>query len=179
MDRIKACVLLLLAARLIAPVAAFDAGRDRILTRVRGADTEMHRLIREGDERSQTFQQLVDEIQRSNAVVVVGFGLCASGRFRSCVSHVSGDERQRHVRILVNTRATSDQLVATIAHELQHAIEIIREPDVRDVETVAALYRRIGTGKCSLGLSEICETEAAKSTERRVLQELHDEGKYH
>jgi hypothetical protein len=129
-------------------------------------------LILEGDRRSATFRELVDEIQRSNVVVVAGFGLCAGGQFRSCVSHVAGDQRQRHIRIVVNTRTTNDHLIATIAHELQHAVEIVREPGATDVETVVALYRRIGTGKCRQGLSEICETNAAQLAERRVRNEL-------
>jgi hypothetical protein len=156
---------------------AFD-GSERTLTRVRGADPEIHRLILEGDRRSPTFRKLVDEIQQSNAVVLIGFGLCRRDQFRSCVSHVAGDERQRHIRILVNTRTTSDRLVATIAHELQHAVEIISEPNVRDVESVSALYRRIGTGKCRQGLSEICETDAARLIEKQVAQELDDEGEH-
>ena len=106
---------------------AFD-GDERSFTRVRGMGVDMHRLIREADGLSRTFRSLVDEIQRSDAIVMVQFGLCASGQFRSCVMHVTGDERQRHIRILVNTRTTGDRLLATIAHELQHAVEIVRDP---------------------------------------------------
>jgi hypothetical protein len=62
--------------------------------------------------------------------------------------------------------------MATIAHELQHAVEIVREPDVVDAATALALYRRIGTGRCREGLSEECETEMAKRIETVVREEL-------
>ena len=39
---------------------------------------------------SATFRTIVDELQRSHAIVVVQFGLCANGRFRSCVVGVKG-----------------------------------------------------------------------------------------
>jgi hypothetical protein len=87
--------------------------------------------------------------------------------------HVTGDHRQRHIRILVNTRTTGDRLLATIAHELQHAVEIVRDPQARDAESALALFRRIAMGKCKQGLSDVCETAAAQEVEGAVLQELH------
>ena len=102
---------------------------ERAFTRVRGADDTVRALIREGDARSESFRAMVDEIHRSNAVVMVQFGFCAKGQVRSCVVNVHGDARQRHIRILVDTRTTNDRLIATIAHELHHSLEIIRTPD--------------------------------------------------
>ena len=93
------------------------------------------------------------------------------GRNRPCVSHVDG-ERWRHIRIKVNTRTTDNRLIATIAHELHHALEIAREPDVTSSELTLALYRRIGMGRCREGLDEKCETEAALQIEHRVNDEL-------
>ncbi|MCA1585200.1 MAG: hypothetical protein LC791_10680 [Acidobacteria bacterium] len=89
------------------------------------------------------------------------------------ISAVEGDHRQRHIRILVSTRTTGDRLLATIAHELQHALEIVREADVIDGVRALALYRRIATGDCGEGLSEACETDAALAVEAKVLEELH------
>ena len=129
---------------------------ERAFTRVRGADDTVRGLIREGDARSESFRAMVDEIQRSNAIVRVQFGLCAKGKVRSCVVHVDGDERRRHIRILVNTRTTNDRLIATIAHELHHSLEIIRTPEVTTGEQVLALYRRIAKGRCGKGLDDRC-----------------------
>jgi hypothetical protein len=142
------------------------------LVRIKPADAEMRRLVLDGHAGSPTFRRLMAEIHETNVVVVIQFGLCARGRIRSCVSHVEGDSRQRHIRIKVNTRTTDDRLIATIAHELHHALEIAREPDVTSSELTLALYRRIGMGRCREGLDEKCETEAALQIEHRVNDEL-------
>ncbi len=142
------------------------------LIRLKPGDAEMRRLVTDGHRRSAAFRSLVDEIHRSNAVVAVQLGLCANG-LRSCVSHVEGDDRQRHVRVKIQARGTEDRLIATIAHELQHVVEILREPEVTNAERALALYRRIGLGKCREGLSEACETEDARAMEARVLEEFH------
>lgn len=149
-----------------------ESTRSLQLIRLKPADPEMRRLIQAGNVRSDVFRAIVDELQRSNTIVVVQFGTCANGRVRSCVSHVEGDTRQRHIRIKVNTQTTNDRLIATIAHELQHAVEIAREVNVTNSEQALALYRRIATGRCAEGLSDLCETDAALAVERRVLQEL-------
>ena len=35
-------------------------------------------------------------------------------------------------------------MIATIAHELQHAVEVIEDETVNDEKSLVALYRRIG-----------------------------------
>jgi hypothetical protein len=142
------------------------------LVRLKPADPEMRRLIGEGYGRSTSFRELVDALHRTNAIVTVQFGMCANGRFRSCVTNVAGDDRARIIRIKVNTRTTDNRLIATIAHELWHAMEILAEPSAIDPERVMALYRRIGIGACREGLSDRCETEAARALESRVEAEL-------
>ena len=154
------------------PMQSGESTRPLQLIRVKPADPEMRRLVQDGYTRSDVFRTVVDELQRSNAIVVVQFGACANGRVRSCVSHVDGNARQRHIRIKVNTQTTNDRLIATIAHELQHAVEIVREVAVTNSEQARALYRRIARGRCAEGLSDLCETDAALAVERRVLGQL-------
>jgi hypothetical protein len=154
------------------PVEPGGRARDVPLTRLKPADAEMRRLIGEGYERSASFRALVDAIHRTNGVVTVQFGMCANGRFRSCVTNVAGDQRVRSIRIKVNTRSTDNRLIATIAHELWHATEILAEPTATSGEQVLALYRRIGTGACRQGLSNACETDAARAVEARVEEEI-------
>ncbi len=166
-------VALAALSTLILSSTVIAQNEERAFTRVRGAHPEIRRMIGEGDRMSATFRTLLDEIQRSNAIVVVQFGLCANGRFRSCVVGVEGDARQRHIRIVLKARPTDYRLMATIAHELHHALEIVRESDVVDGESALRLYRRIATGDCKWGLSETCETEAAQTLEAKVLDELH------
>jgi hypothetical protein len=142
-------------------------------TRVRSTDAYMIALVRQGYDQSPTFRELVDMIERSNVIVVVQPGLCAGGRIRSCLVSVSGSQRDRHVRIKVDASHTNGSgLIATVAHELQHAIEIAEHADVTDGARALKLYRQIAIGLCRAGLSEECETERALATERTVLVEL-------
>ena len=130
-------------------------------------------LVREGYDRSPIFRGLVDTIQRSNVTVWVQPGLCALGRIRSCVVSVSGSAQGRYVWIKIDPQRTiTSGLIAAIAHELQHAVEIAEHPEVTDASGVVKFYRKIALGRCREGLSEECETARALDTEKAVLAEL-------
>jgi hypothetical protein len=146
---------------------------DSFFTRVRSSEQIILSLLSEGYNRSSSFRGLVDTLQHSNAIVLVQPGVCAGGLIRSCVVSVLSARGQRRVNIKVDTRTNHNMLIATIAHELQHAVEIVEHPDVTDSESTLALYRLIGNGRCRDGLSERCETTRALDTEERVLAELY------
>jgi len=142
-------------------------------TRVRSTEPYVFGLVHEGYERSHTFREIVDGLQRSNVIVMVLPGLCAHGRIRSCVVAVDGSDRDRHIRIKIDPQHTiRDGLIAAIAHELQHAVEIAEHAEVTNAGATLALYRRIAYGRCGQGLSEECETTRALEAEKEVLQEL-------
>jgi hypothetical protein len=147
-------------------------GNSLQFTRVRSTQPYTTMLLREAYDRSASFRSLVDTLQQSNATVFVQLGACKGGRIRSCVVSVNGSERARHIWIKVDPHAIHDWLLATIAHELQHAVEIVEQSDVFDATSALRLYRKISLGKCREGLSEECETERAITTESRVLEEL-------
>lgn len=165
-------LLVLLVAAAVGIAQDGSSSLEPQFVHLKPADAEMRRLMVDGYRRSETFRALVDAIHRSNAVVVVQYGQCGKGRFRSCVTDVAGDRRQRAIRIKIDTRTTDDRLIATVAHELSHALEILRDPDVFSAETTLNLYRKIGTGKCREGLSDACETDGALAAEARVLDEI-------
>jgi hypothetical protein len=143
-----------------------------LFTRVRSTQRFMIALIREGYDRSPGFRDLVDVLQQSNVIVFVQPTSCSGGRIRSCLVSVNGSRRERHIRVNVDTHTSHDSLIATVAHELQHAVEIAEHPEVIDARGALALYRQIALGRCREGLSEECETTRALATERRVLEEL-------
>ena len=172
--------LLLVVALTVSPVSEAQTGQlmpgepiTPSFTRVRSMDRYVFALIRKGYEGSPTFRELVDALQRSNVIVLVQPGVCAGGRIRSCLVSVNGSEQERHIRIKVDPQHTIEiGLIATVAHELQHAAEIAERPDIVDAAGVMTLYRRIAFGRCQQGLSEECETSRALVTERTVLREL-------
>ena len=154
-----------------------NAGRGEAVrpayTHVRSDNQYLIGLIRKGYHRSSAFRELIETLERSNVIVFVQPGLCAGGRIRSCLIGVAGSAHDRHIRIRLDPQHTVENgLIATAAHELQHAVEVAENEDVVDRTTLAALYHRIAVGRCGQGLSEECETNRALNTERTVFQQL-------
>jgi hypothetical protein len=137
--------------------------------RIRSATPRVSRLIADGARRSRTFAELVSKIHDTNVIVYVEatFSLPADTAGRILLSGVAGN--QRYLRVHVRATLQGDQMIAVIAHELRHALEIAADPSVINEDALAALYRRIGhTGS---GASAY-DTEAAQITGRIVRDEL-------
>lgn len=166
---VVAALALNLAVAMPANAQAADTAR------VRSTDPVLSALLREGAERSTTFAGLVDAIGRSNGIVYVEFGYCARARLDGCVlPYLASSNGDRYLRVLVTpdgNRRNRDQLLALIAHELRHVNEILEHPEVVDVATMEALYRRIGRPETG-GLSGY-ETSAARAAGESVIRELH------
>ncbi len=77
----------------------------------------------------------------------------------------------RYVRASIRGDLTPDQMIATIAHELQHAVEVIEDEAVKDEKSLVALYRSIGQQSGNASPSR-WETDAAQRTEFVVRKEL-------
>jgi hypothetical protein len=142
--------------------------------RVRSTDATLLELLREGAERSATFHGLTDAIAHSTGIVYVEFGYCAFGHVNGCLlPFIASTHGDRYLRILVTpdkNRRSHDQLLALIAHELQHALEVIAHAEVVDVATMEAMFSRIGTPLTD-GITGY-ETAAARAAGDTVLSEL-------
>jgi len=66
------------------------------------------------------------------------------------------------------TRESRDRLIALIAHELQHALEVLVHPEVVDVDSMLAMYAKIGV---PLAGRSGYETSAAHAVQDAVLSE--------
>ncbi len=159
---------------LVCSAAGETAASAADASRVRSSDAAIRALLREGADRSATFSTLVDAIEHSNGIVYVEFGYCAFGHLNACVLPlIASPHGDRYLRILVTpdkNRRSHDQLLALIAHELRHALEVFDAPEVVDVETMNALYSRIGTPETG-GLNGY-ETSAARAAGDHALNEL-------
>jgi hypothetical protein len=143
------------------------------LVRVRSTDSTLRLLLGEGIQRSATFRARVDRLSELDGIVYVQFGYCAFGHVNGCLLPsltVAGGVR--YLRVLVSAdrnRRTRDQLLALIAHELQHALEVLERREVVDVDGMDAMFHRIGTPLP--GITGY-ETSAARATGDAVLSEL-------
>ena len=137
--------------------------------RLRATEPRMQALIVEGVRRSPTFARLLLELEKTDLIAYVervhDMPAVISGR----LLFVSASRAQRYVRIQLGTGGTNADAIVTLAHELQHAIEVGTSPDVRDQDALARLYQRIGQN--SLG-GHTYDTVAAQSTGKLVRKEL-------
>jgi len=117
--------------------------------------------------RSGTMRGLVARLNCTDAIVYVeitGTPVIPTARTK-LVATVAG---ARFIRISINVAWGDRDRAALLAHELQHAVEIAEEVDVRDDDGVRRLYGRIGR---SHGADSF-ETDAAREVEWIVRAEL-------
>jgi len=62
--------------------------------------------------------------------------------------------------------------MATLAHELHHALEIAGEPAVVDTRTLMRFYTRVGSASQPMGVTMTFETQAAADIGARARHEL-------
>jgi hypothetical protein len=77
----------------------------------------------------------------------------------------------RYVRVALHPELNQDLMIAGLAHELQHVLEVIQNPEVTSEPALTALYQRIGRSNRTSG-SIGWETEEARSVATRVRREL-------
>jgi hypothetical protein len=142
--------------------------------RVRSTNATILDLLSEGASRSTTFCSLIDVINGSHDIVYVEYGYCNFGRVNGCLlPYIVLSRTERYLRVQVTpdkNRLSHDQRLAIIAHELQHAIEVIQHPEVVDLITMEKMYQKIGK-PLGHGMTEF-ETSAARAAGDNVLTEL-------
>jgi hypothetical protein len=142
--------------------------------RVRSTNATILDLLSEGASRSTTFCSLIDVINGSHDIVYVEYGYCNFGRVNGCLlPYIVLSRTERYLRVQVTpdkNRLSHDQRLAIIAHELQHAIEVIQHPEVVDLTTMEKMYRKIGM-PLGDGMT-VYETSAARAAGDSVLTEL-------
>jgi hypothetical protein len=112
--------------------------------RVRAESSEITAVIQDASARSKTFRDLLGRIETTDGLVYVEAGKCGHS-VRACLSlsvKVAGPNRV--LRIQVDARLKDCELIEGIGHELQHAIEILRDPHVTDMHSAYSMFEQIG-----------------------------------
>jgi hypothetical protein len=139
--------------------------------RLRPMDARLTQLLRDGAARSTTFKALVDRIEASNVIVYAAFNPLMKPSLSGTLTWMTRAGGYRYVRASISTDLTTDQMIATLAHELQHAVEVIQDETVIDENSLVAMYRKIGQ-QSSFAAPSRWETEAAQQTGFQVRREL-------
>jgi hypothetical protein len=143
---------------------------------VRGAEAWIDALVAKGIAESPTFKCLVATLDQSDVIVHIqrilarGGGIHRGG-LRGLLSHqIRTHGNHRYLRIGVTWQGNEPRLIGTLAHELQHAIEVARVPEVRTRENVDKLFARL-SGRMSCD-GDCAETIEALDVQRAVIAEL-------
>ena len=162
---IAACVLTLVTTT---PVLGSDPGSHP--RNLRSDNSRIQEVIRFALARSESFQDLVATLDLVDRVVYVREGSCPGARHPSCLYLVAGTP---NLVIHIDPRQQTRIAAATLAHELYHAVEIERAPDVVDRDSLRALYERIGERSCPpLSHHDCWETRAAQAFQELVMRQL-------
>ncbi len=148
---------------------------------VRSSEPRIQALIKTGQARSVTFRGLLDALDASDVIVYIESHVARESRqtvrqnLDAYLLHqVASQGGYRYLRIAVGARGSERRLIAILAHELQHAIEVAQAPAVRDSDDIERMFSALAlTFGC--GGTTCYETQAAKDVERIVSQELTTE----
>jgi hypothetical protein len=112
--------------------------------RVRGLSVRIVAVINEATAQSKTFRGLVDQIGITDGIVYVAEGQCGHG-VRACLLHRMTEMGPRRVlRILVDPQRIDRDLMRSIGHELQHAVEVLNDRAIRSSSAMTLLYNKKG-----------------------------------
>jgi hypothetical protein len=143
-----------------------------LLVRVRSnGDATVTKLLHDALERSATFRRLVETIGHTNGLVYIDSGKCKPGFAACLVMSLTVAGANRVLRIVVDTRRQPPEVMASIGHELQHAIEALSESGVTNNALLHAFFERLAGGPAATGQIEF-ETDAAIRAGDAVLKEI-------
>jgi hypothetical protein len=133
---------------------------------VRASDPRI--LIEEAARRSLTFAHLYARLQETDIILFVEPTRELKSSLSGRLVFVSATPIVRYLRADIRADLGRTDMISTIAHEMQHALEVADATHVRDEEALAVLYRRIGLGEHG----RVFETEIAQVVAERVRKEL-------
>jgi hypothetical protein len=138
------------------------------LEHLRPASPEVRELIDRFAARSPHFATLLDRLDRTTVVVYIAIAVDLPASREGHLHFVTASQGLRFVRVELRAGLPPNQLAASLAHELMHAIEIGEHPEVQCHRTLERLYRRIGRQRGETAF----ETVAAAASGRQVREEL-------
>jgi len=162
-------VTCLVAASLFASVQAAD-DQPPVDPRVRTLEPCRATLVEDAARLSPTVRELVDTLEQSDLVVYVRCTSFKDSTVTGRLSFLGSVADRRYVVVEIKLYEQYSSQIATLAHELQHAVEVAAAPSIRNSATMAKHYMLIGIAIDRHPL--IFETMAARAIGERVHREL-------
>ena len=107
------------------------------MPRVRSGHAYIRAMIDEAARRSPSFRRLIEAIEATDGIVYVEDGTCGHS-VTACLSlTISSAGQHRTLFVLVDARQPDWEVMASIGHELRHALEVLENASIT---TTAAIY---------------------------------------
>ena len=178
--------LILLHVLSFAPAALYDVAQpverafpipDGVITsggadtplrpRVRSSHAYLRAMIDEALLRSSTFRTIVAAIEATNGIIYVEHGACIHN-LRACLAlDVTAAADYRILRVTVDARQPDWDVMASIGHELRHALEVLENSALTDMASIYLFYAQTRHAK-----DQPFETRAAVDAGNAVRNEV-------
>jgi hypothetical protein len=139
--------------------------------RIRPTDARVRAALADGLRRSGIVRGLVARIEASDVFVYLGMSPHMPDGLSGRLTFAGDAGRFRYLRVELSPIFNTDQVIAALAHELHHVVEVIDHPEVRSDRTLLTLYQRIGHASRATRVSG-WETTAALDVGYDVRREL-------
>jgi hypothetical protein len=139
---------------------------------VRPETAALRTLVGRASAQSPLVHTLIDRLDHSEVVVYVRYRPFGARLLDGRLGWLSTVGRRRYLIIELACDRNALVQMATLGHELYHAIEIAGEPSIVDARTLARFYARVGTPSPAPDYAQTFETRAAAGMGARVRQEL-------
>jgi hypothetical protein len=134
--------------------------------RVRPMSQAAREVVDDAARRSPTIARFLEIIERSDTIVYIDLDFTL--RSEGATTLIASNDLCRFIRVSIGKMLTTYRRIEMLGHELQHAVEIIQAPQVRDSTGVRQLFSRIGWLLTDLSF----ESAGAIGAERQVRREL-------
>ena len=139
---------------------------------VRATEPRILALISTGLARSATFRTLITTLDASDVIVYVEPKLLRRGLGGFLAHHVVVAGGYRYLHVEIDHQGADGRVVALLAHELQHAVEVSQSPETRDAADMERMFKRISIEFGCNGSTTCTETQGALDVEFAVREEL-------
>ena len=154
-----------------APAAAQEASSE--FPRLRSSSPAIAEAMAAAAASSPTFQRLSDAVASGRGLVFIEEGVCAGGVPACLLLWVQQNGANRMLMIRIDPRKSRGcALVASIGHELHHAVEVLDNPKVVDFPTLYSFVEQFGRTS-----GQRFETDAAIAAGASVHNEVKRAGR--
>jgi hypothetical protein len=160
--------MFLLALTLTSSRAVAQAPIPHLRPETRG----LRALTARAAERSSIIRGLIDQLDQAAVIVYLRHRVFGPVTVDGHIGLLSASRTHRFLVIELACDRSELTQMATLAHELHHALEIAGEPAVVDTQSLMRFYTRVGSPLQPMGITMTFETQAAAETGARVRHEL-------